>query len=30
VIGGALLYPNQAPDGELKTVEACTALGVNG
>ena len=30
VIGGALLYPNQAPDGELQTVESCTALGVNG
>lgn len=30
VIGGALLYPNQASDGELKVVEACTALGVNG
>jgi hypothetical protein len=30
VIGGALLYPNQASDGELQTVEACTALGVNG
>jgi hypothetical protein len=30
VIGGALLYPNQASDGELQTVESCTALGVNG
>jgi hypothetical protein len=30
VIGGALLYPNQAPDSELQTVESCTALGVNG
>jgi hypothetical protein len=30
VIGGALLYPNQARDSELKTVETCTALGVDG
>jgi hypothetical protein len=30
VIGGALLYPNQASDGELRIVETCTALGVNG
>ena len=30
VIGGALLYPNQASDSELKTVEGCTAQGVNG
>jgi hypothetical protein len=30
VIGSALLYPNQASASELQTVEACTALGVNG
>ena len=30
VIGGALLYPNRAPDSELQTIESCTALGVNG
>jgi len=30
VIGGALLYPNQTSDGELKQVEDCLALGVQG
>jgi hypothetical protein len=30
VIGGALLYPNQASDGELKTIEDCLAHGVSG
>jgi hypothetical protein len=30
VIGSALLYPNRASASELQTVEACTALGVNG
>jgi hypothetical protein len=30
VIGSALLFPNQASDKELKVVEDCMALGVNG
>ncbi|MDQ6834692.1 MAG: hypothetical protein M3016_00715 [Actinomycetota bacterium] len=30
VIGSALLYPNQAPDGLLSRVEACVAKGVTG
>jgi hypothetical protein len=30
VIGGALLYPNQAPDKELGTIETCLAQGVKG
>jgi hypothetical protein len=30
VIGAALLYPNQAPDGLLQKVEGCVAKGVNG
>jgi hypothetical protein len=30
VIGSALLFPNQASDGELQTIEACAALGVKG
>jgi hypothetical protein len=30
VIGAALLYPRSAPDGELKTIEACVAQGVTG
>ncbi len=30
VIGSALLYPNQAPGGELKVVEDCLAQGVTG
>lgn len=30
VIGSALLYPNQAPDGMLQKVEACIAEGVKG
>jgi hypothetical protein len=30
VIGNALLYPNQAPDGELAQVETCLAKGVTG
>lgn len=30
VIGAALLYPNQASDSLLKTVESCVALGVQG
>jgi hypothetical protein len=30
VIGAALLYPNQAPGGLLKQVEACVATGVTG
>jgi hypothetical protein len=30
VIGAALVYPNQASDDELKTIEACMAKGVSG
>jgi len=30
VVGSALVYPNQAPDGEMQTVAACVALGVTG
>jgi hypothetical protein len=30
VIGSALLYPNQAPDSLLSTVEGCVAKGVSG
>jgi hypothetical protein len=30
VIGSALLYPNQAPDQELKVIEDCLAVGVTG
>jgi hypothetical protein len=30
VIGSALLYPNQAPDALLQTVEDCMAQGVKG
>ena len=30
VIGSALLYPNQTSDGELRKVEDCLALGVQG
>ncbi len=30
VIGSALLYPNQASDKELKTIENCLAQGVTG
>jgi len=30
VIGSALLYPNQTSDGELKKVEDCLAVGVQG
>jgi hypothetical protein len=30
VIGSALLYPNQAPDSELQTIENCLAQGVSG
>lgn len=30
VIGSALLYPNQAPDGELQQIEDCLAIGVTG
>jgi hypothetical protein len=30
VIGGALLYPNQAPDKELGTIENCLSKGVKG
>lgn len=30
VIGSALLYPNQAPDGLLSVVESCVAKGVSG
>jgi hypothetical protein len=30
VIGAALLYPNQAPEGLLSTVEGCVAEGVSG
>jgi hypothetical protein len=30
VIGSALLYPNQAPDRLLSTVEGCVAKGVSG
>ncbi|MGI8428762.1 MAG: hypothetical protein ACR2OB_05530 [Solirubrobacteraceae bacterium] len=30
VIGGALLYPNQASDAELGTIETCLAKGVLG
>lgn len=28
VIGSALVYPNRAPDSELKTIENCVAQGV--
>jgi hypothetical protein len=30
VIGAALLYPNQASDGELSVIESCLASGVTG
>ena len=30
VIGGALLYPNQAPDNELGAIESCLSKGVKG
>jgi hypothetical protein len=30
VIGSALLYPHQAPDGELKLIESCLGSGVSG
>ena len=30
VIGSALLYPNQAPDGELSQIESCLSSGVSG
>jgi hypothetical protein len=30
VIGSALVYPNQAPDSELQTIEGCVAQGVKG
>ena len=30
VIGSALLYPDQASDGLLQTVEDCLAAGVTG
>jgi len=30
VIGGALLYPNQAPDKELGAIENCLSQGVKG
>jgi hypothetical protein len=30
VIGSALLYPNQSSDGELKKIEDCLAVGVQG
>lgn len=30
VIGAALVYPNQAPDGLLSKVESCVAQGVSG
>ncbi len=30
VIGAALVYPHQAADSELKTIEACIAQGVAG
>jgi hypothetical protein len=30
VIGSALLYPGNAPDGELGQIEACVAQGVKG
>lgn len=30
VIGNALLYPNQAPDGELGVIEDCLDRGVSG
>jgi hypothetical protein len=30
VIGSALLYPNQASDSELQTIEDCLAKGVSG
>ena len=29
VIGSALVFPNQAPDSELKTIENCVAQGVS-
>jgi len=30
VIGSALVYPHQAPDDELKTIENCLTSGVSG
>ena len=30
VIGSALLYPHQASDGELQTIEDCLSVGVSG
>jgi hypothetical protein len=30
VIGSALLFPNKAPDDQLKVVEDCLAIGVRG
>jgi hypothetical protein len=30
VIGSAQLFPNQAPDGELKKIELCLSSGVSG
>ena len=30
VIGSALVYPNQAPDGELSEIEDCLTSGVSG
>ena len=30
VIGGALLYPNQAPENELQVIESCVAIDVKG
>ena len=30
VIGGALLFPNQAPENELQVIESCVAIEVKG
>jgi hypothetical protein len=30
VVGSALVFPHQAPDSQLKAVEACVSVGVSG
>jgi hypothetical protein len=30
VVGSALVFPNQAPDSQLKAVEQCVSVGVSG
>lgn len=30
VIGQALVYPNRTPDAEMKTIEGCISIGVQG